>query len=125
MINYNDITGRDNSERNDCAVVAAMHTLDITYAAAKDLMSDFGRKDGKGITTSEIIRALRTKAVSAEYVELSVYLDRLAAAPNGYKAKNLTINAFCYDEIDLAPNERLVLLSKGHASAYVDGQVKD
>lgn len=92
---------------NDCSVTALSEALNISYPLAHYVMHRFGRKDGKGASNFDILRAFSNMGALIE------------AAPRPARitvAKLPTI---------LDPNKTYIAFVHGHVLAIVKGDVRD
>ena len=98
-------------ETNDCFVIATSIVCRMTYKAAHELCAKYGRKEGRGLHTQPILRAVESMGFSVEPVK------RLKQK-NGSKFTPKTIG-------DKLKRGYYLCFCRGHVFAVVNGDVED
>ena len=106
--------GRDRIESNDCTVRALALALDMPYAEAHGLMKQYGRQDGKGVSSGLIYRHIRYQG------------KKLVCAAQSYPAqgKGIKMTVGAWLKSGILP-DRCILQITGHVFAVVGGVVRD
>lgn len=109
-------------EKSDCAVRAMMTVTGSSYAEAHALLADrCGRKDGKGTTTSLLIKLLNSGEILGSTFERVLWADYAWTGKTwtrkGRKALKTVAKMFAKGSF--------YCLMRGHAFAIVDGALVD
>lgn len=145
---YEDVCNSPERDHNDCTVIASSIVGDINYSVARRLMHRFGRRNGCGMCTFDMLYALHRAGLKLEavgswfpvtridsYWTVALYRAGLTAK---YRKRKTEFRSPClYKDIKtrarysaktigrVYPKGKYLVFFYGHVAAMVDGIIED